>query len=140
MIQYGANKLRGWLQSRHLPWHLAILAIVLCAPSLGLGWRFDDHFHRAALTADGRPAEAAFRLGMKLENPLFRWLRWEDGEYVPFVLPAVGETLTLPAATVSYEENPSGSETSGREPSDRESDDRAGTGLQPTASTSVHFV
>ena len=55
-----------------------------------------------ALTADGRPAEAAFRLGMKLENPLFRWLRWEDGEYVPFVLPAVGEKLTLPAATVSY--------------------------------------
>ncbi len=84
-----------------------------------------------ALTADGRPAEAAFRLGMKLETPLFRWLRWEDGEYVPFVLPAVGETLTLPAATVSYEENPSGSETSRRETSDWEADDRAGTSLRP---------
>ena len=51
-----ASKLRDWLQSRYLPWHLAMLAMLLCAPSLWLGWQFDDDFHRAALT---RPALAA---------------------------------------------------------------------------------
>jgi len=55
-----------------------------------------------ALTDDGRPAEAAFRFAMKLESLLFRWLQWEDGAYVPFALPAVGETVTLPAATVPF--------------------------------------
>jgi len=55
-----------------------------------------------ALTDDGRPAEAAFRFAMKLESLLFRWLQWEDGAYVPFALPAVGETVTLPAVTVPF--------------------------------------
>ena len=102
-LGYIADWPRRCLEHRHLPWHLALLAMLLCAPSLGLGWRFDDHFHRAALTDDGRPAEAAFHFAMNLEAPLFRWLSWKDGAYAPFVLPAVGETVTLPAATVSYE-------------------------------------
>jgi len=55
-----------------------------------------------ALTDDGRPAEAAFRFAMKPESLLFRWLQWEDGAYVPFALPAVGETVTLPAVTVPF--------------------------------------
>ena len=55
-----------------------------------------------AITDDGRPAEAAFRFVMDLENPCFRWMRWEDGAYVPFVLPAVGQTVTLPAAAVPF--------------------------------------
>ena len=55
-----------------------------------------------AVTDDGRPTEAAFRFATKLENPLFRWLRWEDGACVPFTLPAVGETVTLPAAMVPF--------------------------------------
>ncbi len=53
-----------------------------------------------ALTDDGRPAEAAFRFAMTLESPLFRWMQWANGVYAPFVLPAVGETVTLPVATV----------------------------------------
>jgi hypothetical protein len=53
-----------------------------------------------ALTDDGRPAEAAFRFAMRLESSLFRWLQWEDGAYVPFALPGVGETVTLPAVTI----------------------------------------
>ena len=50
MIRGFANRLRGWLQSRYLPWWMAALAMLLCAPSLWLGWQTDDHFHRASLT------------------------------------------------------------------------------------------
>ena len=53
-----------------------------------------------AVTDDGCPAEATFRFTMNLESPLFRWMQWKDGGYVPFELPAVGRTLTLPPATV----------------------------------------
>lgn len=53
-----------------------------------------------AITDDGRPAEAVFHFAAALEDPSLRWLQWENGVYVPFVLPAVGETLTLPAVTV----------------------------------------
>lgn len=55
-----------------------------------------------AITVDGRPAEATFRFAMNLENPLLRWLQWEAGAYVPFTLPAVGEAVTLPGATVPF--------------------------------------
>ena len=50
LLQGAAHKSRNWLQSRHLPWYLAVLAMLLCAPSLWLGWQFDDEFHRLALT------------------------------------------------------------------------------------------
>jgi hypothetical protein len=43
------NKLLQWLRHRYLPWHLAIVAMVLCIPSLWLGWKTDDYIHRAAL-------------------------------------------------------------------------------------------
>ena len=49
MLQRAVGVLRDRLQRRHLPWHLAVLAMLLCAPSLWLGWQFDDDFHRAAL-------------------------------------------------------------------------------------------
>ena len=42
---------------------------------------------------------------MDIEAPLFRWHQWMDGGYVPFVLPAVGETVTLPAAIMSFEKS-----------------------------------
>jgi hypothetical protein len=58
-----------------------------------------------AITEDARPAEAAFCFAVELENPSFRWSQWEDGVYVAFTLPAVDETVTLAAATVSFEEN-----------------------------------
>jgi hypothetical protein len=53
-----------------------------------------------ALTEDDRPAEATFHFLTALESPLFNWLQWRDGRYVPFEVPAVGETLTLPPAIV----------------------------------------
>ena len=51
------------------------------------------------LTADLRPAEATYHFAANLERPLYRWLEWSDGAYVPFELPAMGETVLLPAAT-----------------------------------------
>jgi len=48
-----------------------------------------------ALTDDGRAAEAAFRFDVPLEDASLRWLKYEDGNFVPFSPPAVGETLTL---------------------------------------------
>jgi hypothetical protein len=48
------------------------------------------------LTADGRPAEAAFRFSLPTEDESLRWLQYKDGKYVPFDLPAVGQSTTLP--------------------------------------------
>jgi hypothetical protein len=54
------------------------------------------------VTEDGRPHEVAFRFDRSLDDPSLRWLEWDDGVYVPFVLPPVGESVTLPAVTVPY--------------------------------------
>ena len=54
-MHYCAEKLRGWLQNRYLHWHLAVLAMLLCAPSLWLGLQLDDEFHRAALAQPELP-------------------------------------------------------------------------------------
>ena len=54
MIQFCAKNLRHWLQSRFLPWHLALLAMLLCVPSLWMGWLLDDDFHRLAMMRPGR--------------------------------------------------------------------------------------
>jgi hypothetical protein len=48
-----------------------------------------------ALTADGRPAEAAFRFAPPLEDPTLVWLSFRDGEFAPFSPPGVGEELEL---------------------------------------------
>ena len=50
------------------------------------------------LTWDERPAEALVRFDTELEDPTFVWLKWQGRGYVPFDLPAVGETIELPAA------------------------------------------
>ena len=49
MLKRIAVRLREWLGRRHLAWHLALLGVVLCAPSLWLGLQMDDYIHRAAL-------------------------------------------------------------------------------------------
>ncbi|UCE60196.1 MAG: hypothetical protein JSU63_00310 [Phycisphaerales bacterium] len=53
-----------------------------------------------ALTDDGRPGEAAFHFPAPFENPVLRWMQWSGGKYVPFVVPAVGETVRLPATNI----------------------------------------
>jgi hypothetical protein len=47
------------------------------------------------LTTDGRPAEAVFRFNVPLEDLSLCWLCFRDGRFVPFVPPAVGETVVL---------------------------------------------
>ena len=55
-----------------------------------------------AITADGRPAEAAFRFDVPLEDAALRWLWWHDGEFRPFTPPAVGQTMEIPPAVLRW--------------------------------------
>ncbi len=50
-----ADRVCERLRSRYLPFQLALLAMVLGAPSLWLGWLFDDDFQRFAL---GQPKDS----------------------------------------------------------------------------------
>ncbi len=51
-----------------------------------------------ALTDDGRPAEARMTFSRPLEDPSLRWLQWDwdRNAYIPFALPAIGETARIP--------------------------------------------
>lgn len=48
-----------------------------------------------SLTCDGRPANVAFRFDSPLEDDSLRWLRWRQGDFVPWTPPAVGKQITL---------------------------------------------
>ena len=48
-----------------------------------------------ALTTDQRPAAVAFRFSVPLEDDAMRWVVWQQGVFVPFMLPAVGESVRL---------------------------------------------
>ncbi len=64
-----------------------------------LGDRFDRpgvEIQITALTSDGRPQEAVFRFDRLLEDKSLRWVRWQDGVFVPVSLPRIGESITLP--------------------------------------------
>ena len=50
----------------------------------------------AAMTPDGRPAEATFRFDEPLESPGFVWLCYRTGRFVPFVPPEVGGQVEIP--------------------------------------------
>lgn len=52
----------------------------------------------ARLTADGRPAEVAFRFAAPLESASLHWFVWRDQAFTPFVPPPVGATIRLEAA------------------------------------------
>lgn len=47
------------------------------------------------LTADNRPAAAAFRFDTPLEDRSLRWLVWIDGRFRPWSPPPIGETVEL---------------------------------------------
>lgn len=49
------------------------------------------------VTEDGRPIEVAFRFMESLESPSLRWMRWQGFGLIDWRLPAVGETVTVPA-------------------------------------------
>jgi hypothetical protein len=74
-------------------------------PTMRLGERIDLSgltIEIVALTDDGHPAEVRFAFDRNLDDSSLRWLRWEAGVYVPFALPAVGESVTLPAPAVPF--------------------------------------
>jgi hypothetical protein len=58
----------------------------------------------ADATEDGRPIEVRVHFDVDLEDTSLRWLQWKKGVYVPFVPPAVGETVTLPSVVVPWQE------------------------------------
>jgi hypothetical protein len=47
---------------------------------------------------DGLPSAATFRFSVPLNDSSLVWFRWEEGKYIPFNLPAVGETVTIEGA------------------------------------------
>ena len=49
-------------------------------------------------TSDGNVLEARFEFSVPLEDASLRWVRWDDGGYIPFRPPPVGRTVQLPAA------------------------------------------
>jgi hypothetical protein len=55
-----------------------------------------------AVSEDGRAEEVSFAFDVELEHPSLVWLKWEDGVYRPFSLPAVGESTVLPMARVPW--------------------------------------
>ena len=65
--------LRNGLRHRHLPWHLAMLAMLLCVPSLWLGWQTDDYIHRAALIA-----QPGFRELARSPADLFGFIKGDE--------------------------------------------------------------
>jgi hypothetical protein len=40
---------RSWLARPRLPWLLALAAVALTLPALGIGWQLDDHFQRLVM-------------------------------------------------------------------------------------------
>jgi hypothetical protein len=48
-----------------------------------------------ALTDDGLPAEMRYVFYKPLEDRSLRWVTWSDEGFIPFVLPAAGETIKL---------------------------------------------
>lgn len=54
------------------------------------------------VTADSRPEQVEFRFHRPLEDPLYRWVIWQDFAFIPFTPPAVGECVNLPAVTVPF--------------------------------------
>jgi hypothetical protein len=50
-----------------------------------------------ALDAQGDPAEVLYEFPVPLEGPSLRWMKWQDGAYVPWTPPVVGHTQTISA-------------------------------------------
>jgi hypothetical protein len=52
-----------------------------------------------SLDAQGDPEQVLYEFTVPLEDPSLRWMRWQDGVYVPWSPPALGQTLKLPSAS-----------------------------------------
>lgn len=47
------------------------------------------------LTDDARPATVSFRFPFPLEDPHWRWIRWQKGAFVGFQPPSIGKSVRL---------------------------------------------
>jgi hypothetical protein len=54
------------------------------------------------VTMGGRPSEVSFHFEVDLEDPVLRWLQWNEGVYLPFEPPAIGETVILPSVVIPW--------------------------------------
>ena len=50
-LRASLESFRRWLEHRRLPMHVALLAVLICLPSLWLGWVADDYVLRLHLSA-----------------------------------------------------------------------------------------
>lgn len=57
----------------------------------------DLHVEVERATADGRPRVVSFCFDASPANERYRWVTWRCDGFVPFELPEVGESATLPA-------------------------------------------
>ena len=61
-----------------------------------------------ALTEDGRPRRVRFAFARDLEDESWRWVRFENGRYVPFDVPGVGQRTVLAAVPLNLLAPPRG--------------------------------
>ena len=47
---------------------------------------------------NGLPSKVQFTFNLSLDDPSFLWFRWENGIYVPFTPPEIGEAVTIEGA------------------------------------------
>jgi hypothetical protein len=52
-----------------------------------------------SLDAHGDPAQVMYEFAVPLEDSSLRWMRWQDGVYVPWNPPALGQTKKLPSGS-----------------------------------------
>ncbi|MGH7925085.1 MAG: hypothetical protein ACREQH_10915 [Candidatus Binatus sp.] len=50
-----------------------------------------------SLDTYGDPAQVLYQFPVPLEDSSLRWMRWQDGVYVPWCPPSIGQTEKLPA-------------------------------------------
>jgi hypothetical protein len=53
-----------------------------------------------AVADGGGPSDVTFTFDRSLDDPSLRWLAWQDGGYVPFAVPPVGEAVELAPASL----------------------------------------
>ncbi len=47
------------------------------------------------LTPNQRPSEVTFEFAKPLDDDSLRWFYWHRGEYQPFIVPTVGQTVVV---------------------------------------------
>jgi len=53
-------------------------------------------------TPDGRPRDILFHFKRPLEDASFDWIYWRDGQFRPFTVPKVGQTLNVPPSGLPF--------------------------------------